>query len=204
LIDCAIASLAELGFQRTTVAEVGRRARVSKGVVTYHFPARDDLIRAVATTIFESVATHVGSRLQQAEPGAFVEAYIWAWVDYYRSHRDLMVAIAEIWTGFRDPAGRPYYGSETIEPELAGVQHALAAGQADHRLGPFSTRVMAVSLKGALDALLGQLIADPELDLDAYGRGLVELFTRAASPIPPARAGAPLPDEGARHDDDRA
>jgi dihydrodipicolinate synthase/N-acetylneuraminate lyase len=38
---------------------------------------------------------------------------------------------------------------------------------------------MAVSLKGALDALLTQLTADTELDLDAYGQQLVTLFTRA-------------------------
>jgi TetR/AcrR family fatty acid metabolism transcriptional regulator len=182
LVGCAIASLAELGFQRTTVAEVGRRAGVSKGVVTYHFPARDDLIRAVVAQIFDSISQHVGARLAHADADTFVETYIWAWVEYYRSHREDMVAVAEVWTSFRDPAGRPYFGLETIEPELAGVEHALAAGQAQQRLGPFSTRVMAVTLKGALDALLTQLTADPELDLDAYGRQLVTLFTRATHP----------------------
>jgi TetR/AcrR family transcriptional regulator, fatty acid metabolism regulator protein len=179
LVDCAIASLVELGYQRTTVAEVGRRAGVSKGVVTYHFPARDDLIRAVVAEIFESIANHVGARTMKADAGAFVETYIWAWVDYYRTHRDYMVAVAEIWTSFRDRDGHPYFGLETIEPELAGVQQALAAGQADQRLGQFSTRVMAVTLKGALDALLTQLAADPDLDLDVYGQQLVTLFTRA-------------------------
>jgi TetR/AcrR family transcriptional regulator, fatty acid metabolism regulator protein len=182
LVACAIASLAELGYQRTSVAEVGRRAGVSKGVVTYHFPARDDLIRAVVAEIFDSIASQVGARMRQADSGSFVEVYIWAWVDYYRTHRDYMVAVAEIWTSFRDRDGRPYFGVETIEPELAGVQQALAAGQASERLGQFSTRVMAVSLKGALDALLTQLTADPELDLDAYGQQLVTLFTRATHP----------------------
>jgi AcrR family transcriptional regulator len=182
LVDCAIASLAELGYQRTSVAEVGRRASVSKGVVTYHFPSRDDLIRTVMAEIFDSIASHVGARVTQPNSGSFVEVYIWAWVDYYRAHRDYMVAVAEIWTSFRDRDGRPYFGLETIEPELAGVQQALAAEQATGRLGKFSTRVMAVSLKGALDALLTQLTADPELDLDAYGQQLVTLFTSATHP----------------------
>ena len=46
LVDCAIEAIAELGFPRASVAEVARRAGVSKGVVTYHFPAKDDLIQA--------------------------------------------------------------------------------------------------------------------------------------------------------------
>ena len=151
-------------------------------MVNYHFPARDDLIRAVVAQIFDSISQHVGARLADADAATFVETYIWAWVDYYRVRRDDMVAVAEVWTSFRDAAGRPYFGLETIEPELAGVEQALAAGQEDRRLGEFSTRVMAVSLKGALDALLTQLIADPQLDLDAYGRQLVTLFTRATHP----------------------
>jgi hypothetical protein len=38
---------------------------------------------------------------------------------------------------------------------------------------------MAVSIKAALDALLGQLAVDPDLDLEAYGAELVTLFERA-------------------------
>ena len=41
LVEHTIAALSELGYQQTTVAEVARRAGVSKGVVTYHFPAPD-------------------------------------------------------------------------------------------------------------------------------------------------------------------
>jgi len=45
LVECTIDAIAELGFPRASVAEVARRAGVSKGVVTYHFAAKDDLIR---------------------------------------------------------------------------------------------------------------------------------------------------------------
>ena len=43
---------------------------------------------------------------------------------------------------------------------------------------------MAVSIKAALDALLNQFAADPELDLEAYGAELVTLFARATRPDP--------------------
>ena len=55
----------------------------------------------------------------------------------------------------------------------------LEYGQADGSLGKFDARVMAVTLKASLDALLNQLAADPELDLEAYGAELVRLFERA-------------------------
>ena len=68
LIRCTIEALSTVGYQQTTVAEVARRAGVSKGVVTYHFPAHDDLIWAVVAEVFKSVAEEVGDRLGSAMP----------------------------------------------------------------------------------------------------------------------------------------
>ena len=182
LVGHAIDALAEIGYQQTTVAEVARRAGVSKGVVTYYFPARDDLVWAVVAAVFASIGEHVGSRLDDVPPGRFVARYLTAWVDYYRTCRREMMAIAEIWTSFRDASGRPHLGARTLDQERALVEAALAAGQADGTLGDFSTRVMAVTLKAALDGLLAQLAMDPGLDLDAYLAELIGLFDRAARP----------------------
>lgn len=185
LIGCAVDALAEVGYQQTTVAEVARRAGVSKGVVTYYFPARDDLVRAVVAAVFASVGEAVGSRLADVPPERYVAAYLDAWVGYYRTRRREMMAIAEIWTNFRDADGRPQLDARTLGQERAMVEAHLAAGQAEGTLGQFSTRVMAVTLKAALDGLLGQLAVQPDLDLDAYRDELVGLFDRATRPAPP-------------------
>jgi TetR/AcrR family transcriptional regulator, fatty acid metabolism regulator protein len=182
LVGCAVDALAEVGYQQTTVAEVARRAGVSKGVVTYYFPARDDLLWAVVAAAFASVGEHVGSRLVDVAPGRFVAAYLAAWVDYYRAHHREMMAIAELWTSFRDAGGRPHLDARTLGRERELVEAALAAGQAEGTLGEFSPRVMAVTLKAALDGLLGQLVMEPALDLDAYRDELIALFDRATRP----------------------
>lgn len=182
LVGCAIDALVEVGYQQTTVAEVARRAGVSKGVVTYYFPARDDLIWAVVGAVFASVGEHVGSRLEDVPPRSFVAAYLGAWVDYYRTYHREMIAIAEIWTSFRDANGRPHLDARTLGRERTLVEAALTAGQAEGTLTDFSPRVVAVTLKAALDGLLAQLALEPGLDLDAYRDELVALFDRATRP----------------------
>jgi hypothetical protein len=132
--------------------------------------------------IFASVGEHVGSRLENVPPARFIAVYLGAWVDYYRTHRREMVAIAELWTSFRDANGRLHLDARTLGSERALVEAALEAGQADGTLGDFSTRVMAVTLKAALDGLLAQLALEPALDLDAYRDELVALFDRATRP----------------------
>jgi AcrR family transcriptional regulator len=49
-----------------------------KGVVTYHFAAKDDLIFAVAEHIIDSMAEFLDPGGEDVEPEAFVAAYITA------------------------------------------------------------------------------------------------------------------------------
>ena len=182
LIDCTIGAVVELGFQGASVGEVAQRAGVSKGVVTYHFAAKDDLIFAAVARIFDSITEALESRLRGTSPETFVADYINAWVDYYRTQTRYVLAIREIWGNFRDDRGHQHFGSQAIEGELGVVRQVLEYGQAEGILSDFDARVMAATMKAALDSLLNQLAADPELDVEAYGRELVTLFERATRP----------------------
>ena len=46
LLEAAVASLAEAGWARTTVATVAARAGVTRGAAQHHFPTRGDLVTA--------------------------------------------------------------------------------------------------------------------------------------------------------------
>ena len=184
LLGCAIDAIVDRGFQGMSVGEVARRAGVSKGVVTYHFAAKADLVYEVVAQIFDSITEFLESRLGRTTPETFVADYITAWVEYYRTHLRYMLAIGEIWANFRDETGRRRFGEQAVAGELADVQRALELGQADGNRGQFSARVMAVTIKAALDALLGQLASDPELALTAYGDEFVALFERATRANP--------------------
>jgi AcrR family transcriptional regulator len=182
LVDCAIDAIVELGFQGTSVGAVAQRAGVSKGVVTYHFASKDDLIFAVVARISDSITEALEDRLRGTSPETFVADYIDAWIEYYRTHTTYMLAIGEIWSNFRDERGQQHFGAQAVAGELGVVQRVLEYGQDAGILGKFNARVMAVTIKAALDALLSQLAADPELDLEAYGAELVALFERATRP----------------------
>jgi AcrR family transcriptional regulator len=53
LLEAAIDSLAELGWQASTVAVVAERAGVSRGAAQHHFPTREDLFLAAVEHVFE-------------------------------------------------------------------------------------------------------------------------------------------------------
>jgi TetR/AcrR family transcriptional regulator, fatty acid metabolism regulator protein len=194
LVDCMIDAIAETGFARASVGEVARRAGVSKGVVTYHFAAKDDLIRAVIADVIGSMAEYLEPRLIAAEPDRFPErfiaAYVSAWAGYYRSHTRQVLALVRIFNA-RDESGRPDPAFRTRAGEVAAIERVLRLGQDLGRFGSFDPRVMASVIKVAVEDLLNQFINDPDLDVEGYAAQLASLFERATQPDR---------DEGGSHD----
>jgi TetR/AcrR family transcriptional regulator, fatty acid metabolism regulator protein len=192
LVGCAIDATFELGFQRASVAEVARRAGVSKGVVTYHFPAKDDLVRAVIADVLDSMIEYLEPRLLAAEPGAFPErylgAYVTAWAGYLRTHSRTVIALVRIYNNFRDESGEPDVTLRALldarAADVATLTQVLQLGQAGGTLGAFSAPVVAATVKAVMDDLMLQFAADPELDLEGYGAELVALFDRATGAHP--------------------
>ena len=196
LVACAIDAIVELGFQRTSVAEVARRADVSKGVVTYHFPAKDELISAVVGDVLTAMVTYLEPRLRGAEPQAFPErylrAYVTAWAEFLRTHSRPVTALIRIYNSLRDESGESDAALRALldarARDVSLLTQILALGQANGTLGAFSAPVMAATVKAVMDDLMLQVAADPELDLDGYAAALVTLFERAtgtAESVPP-------------------
>jgi TetR/AcrR family transcriptional regulator, fatty acid metabolism regulator protein len=202
LVACAIDAIVELGFQRTSVAEVARRADVSKGVVTYHFPAKDELIGAVIGDVLTAMVTYLEPRLRDAEPEVFPErylrAYVEAWAGLLRTHSRPVIALVRIYNSFRDESGEPNAalraGLDARARDVSLLTQILALGQAKGTLGAFSAPVMAATVKAVMDDLMLQLAADPELDLEAYAVALVTLFERATA-TPESFPGQPAEEE---------
>jgi TetR/AcrR family transcriptional regulator, fatty acid metabolism regulator protein len=191
LVHCMIEAIAEVGFARASVGEVARRAGVSKGVVTYHFAAKDDLIRAVIADVIADMAEYLQPRILAAGPAQFPErfiaAYVTAWAGYYRSHARQVLALARIFNAFRDESGRPNPAFGARAGEVAAIERVLRAGQGMGRLGSFDPHVMAGVIKVAVEDLLTQFVNDPELDLEGYAAQLVTLFERATQLVPADR-----------------
>jgi AcrR family transcriptional regulator len=189
LVACAIDAIVEQGFQRTSVAEVARRAGVSKGVVTYHFPAKDELVSAVVGDVLTAMVTYLEPRLRGAEPEAFPErylrAYVAAWAGFLRTHSRPVIALVRIYNSVRDESVEPNAALSALldarARDVTLLTQIFALGQAKGTLGAFSAPVMAATVKAVMDDLMLQVAADAGLDLDAYATALVTLFERATA-----------------------
>jgi TetR/AcrR family fatty acid metabolism transcriptional regulator len=180
LIECAIETIATLGYGQASLAKIAKRAGISKGVIIYYFKSREELIEQVVTDIYTAAVQAVTPQIA-AQPTAQLQlhAYIRSAVEYIGTHRMQMVALLEIALNFRTEDGKLRYGGTTEEWILTALEARLRQGQEDGEFRAFDVRVMAVTIRRAIDAVAPLLAAHPHLDTASYARELVTLFDRA-------------------------
>jgi AcrR family transcriptional regulator len=185
IVQAAIDTIAEVGFARASLAAIGARIGISKGLVGYHFQGKDELIREVVVEILARGRAFMMSRIDHACPEpAVLRTYIEANLEFMLAHRNEVVALVEVIFNGAGPGGeRSFYRDADADTVLKELEQLLAQYQASGALrGDFQPAVMATAIRGAIDAVPYRLAREPSLDIREYGRQLADIFDRATRP----------------------
>jgi AcrR family transcriptional regulator len=180
IVEAAIDTIAEVGFARASLARIGDRIGISKGLIGYHFAGKDDLIKQVVFEILEQGKAYMRPRIlaEAATGSSFLRAYIGSNLAFMKEHRNHMVAIVEIARGGITADGKQrFYGDADIDEAVQVLEEHLAHFQAAGELRPdFDPRVTAVAIRAAIDAVPRRLAHDPNLDVDNYAREIANIL----------------------------
>lgn len=180
IVACAIETLAEDGYGQATMARIAERAAVSKSVIVYHFGGKDAVFEAVIAGVYAAATDAVRPRVEAETTAAGkLRTYIRARVEFLGTHRNHMLALFEVWMNFRDDHGRLRLGEHDAEATVDAIEEILRAGQRSGEFTGFSTPVMAMAIRQAIDGVLLLSRVRPDLDLDLHAAELVALFERA-------------------------
>jgi TetR/AcrR family transcriptional repressor of bet genes len=169
LIESAIIVMAERGLEGTTFATIAEKSGLSRGLVTFHFKTKEQLIAAaldLAGQIYESSwNTHVRNpKLAPAERLAAVIAHD---VTFVRRHP----AILSLWyTTWGEARSQEIYRTNTSEADrvyVAELAQAFGAMTGDPKGKSRSSRAKA----RALNALVFGLWLDSHIDPESFDEG---------------------------------
>jgi AcrR family transcriptional regulator len=184
IVQAAIDTIAEIGFARASLARIGERVGISKGLIGYHFAGKDELIREVVSEIIEEGKAYMIPRILAEQPGPdMLRAYIESNLGFMREHPNYMLAISEIRRNGVSADGRQrFYGDADMDGFARELEDSLSSFQAGgHLRADFDADVMAIAIRAAIDAVPRRL-ADPAFDIDKYARQIAELFVQATRP----------------------
>ncbi len=180
IIEAAIDTIAQSGYADASLARIAERAAISKGVISYHFNGKDELLEQVVVQVYDGIAADVTPKIL-AQPSAreALRTHILEVARYMQARPTRLLALSAIFTSAREPDGTLRYGAADNEPIYQGLEELFRRGQQAGQFHGFGVRVMAVTLQGALDAMFDYWVTHPEHDLEAHARQLAETFDLA-------------------------
>ncbi len=182
IVGAAIDTIAEVGYGQASLARIAARVGISKGVISYHFAGKDDLIKQVVIDVVEAGRAYILPRVFVESSGpAMLRAYIESNLAFMREHRNYMVAVVEILRNgaFMTHGGRRVDGRD-VDVATRLLQEQLARLQAGGELrSDFDPGAVAVAIRATIDVVPHLLVIDPDFDIDKYAREVASIFDLA-------------------------
>jgi AcrR family transcriptional regulator len=164
---------------QTSFARIAGRLGISRGLISYHFENKDDLIKQVVREAAEQAIAYIRPRVLAESAGpAMLRAYIESNLAFMRDHRNNVLAMIEI---ARSAEGRRIHSGDTAVINAVGaLEHVLSESQTAGQFRPdFDPHVMAIAIRAAIEAASPRLALDPEFDMDHYASQIITVFDLA-------------------------
>lgn len=176
IVQAAVASIADVGYGKTSFARIAERAGLSStGLISYHFRGKRQLDAAIAAFVLEDLGAWMYQHMSgAADPPAALESYIRSLIGYMQERPSHLAAFADLVLH-----GALEWESGDQTQATSALVDILRQGHKSGQFRPFDVDVMANTIQRSLDGIPFLQRANPDLDLDAYAAELVELFRRA-------------------------
>ena len=180
IVECAIDTIAELGFAKASVDQIARRVGVSKGVITYHFPNKEGIVDAVIEKVVAAGRTYMEPRIMaETSAAGRLRAYIESDLEFMDANRRPLIALVEIAMSARREDGSLVIGPESLARRVASLEEKQPAGQRSREFRRINTRVMALTIIQAIDGVPVLLTREPNLDVKLHAQELATIFALA-------------------------
>ncbi|MEU6829537.1 TetR/AcrR family transcriptional regulator [Nocardia beijingensis] len=181
IIAAAVEVISEVGYANASLARIAERAGISKGVISYHFDGKDDLMTQLVVQLYVSAAEYIAPRVAAAAgPRASLLAYLESNLGFIEANTTYVAALVEVVTNLRDADGNPKFASADGERDIiAPLADILSEGQRSGEFGEFDPLLMAKSIRDAVDGAAGRAVREPDFAMDAYAAHLCRLFDAA-------------------------
>jgi AcrR family transcriptional regulator len=177
IVEAAIDTLAELGYAKASFARIAQRARISPGLISYHFRNKQELMEQVVAEVNADMERAIEERAEGAEGHvAVLRAVIEGFVHYCAERPARLVAVGQI----EHAEG---WGAQEREQSIGDFEQLLRSGQDDGEFRTFSSRLMAATILAALEAVPTELHARPDTDVRTYADELATAFELAVRKV---------------------
>lgn len=180
IIQAVIEVLNEIGYVQTSLAKIAKQAKISTGLVSYHFSDKEDLINHTLMYLMTVQVNYIKEHIE-AETGAYqkLTAFIKASLHYQKQYYANNVAMLEIIFNARDGDNTPYYKlvNEGDDPIYVMLEQILAQGQQERVFAAeLQPKTVSILINGAIGESM--LLQNETFDMEGYQAELMKMVTK--------------------------
>ena len=175
IVDAAIDTIAEVGYAHASLARIAVRLGISKGVISYHFAGKDDLVAEIIRQVLAQARAHMEPRINSKTTGPeMLRAYIESNLEFIRDNPNQLNAVMEIARAAVADGKHPF--RPNADAGLRILAEMLTRFQNTGELRrDFDPDAMAMAIRASIDAATRRVI-DPAFDIDRYASEVATLF----------------------------
>jgi AcrR family transcriptional regulator len=175
IVGAAIDAIAEVGYANASLARIAVRLGISKGVISYHFAGKDDLVAEIVRQVLQEARAYMEPRVNRKSTGPeMLRAYIESNLEFIRDNPNQLKAVMEIARAAVADGKQPF--RPNADTGLRILAEMLTRFQNSGDLRPdFDPHAMAMAIRASIDAATRRVI-DPAFDIDQYANELATLF----------------------------
>ena len=178
IVRTAIETIAARGFSRASLAQIAREAGISKGVISYHFAGKDDLIEEILAWLVREPAEFIKDRVNRAETALEkLGAYVTANFEFMKRNRAAYLALVDLWGRRGAAIDHDRFNAEAYEPSRHYLAKILEAGCDSGELRPLPILATASLIQATIDGVMLQWVFNSEaVDLDVSRDQILEMI----------------------------
>lgn len=180
IIQACIDALDEYGYTNVSLTKVARKAKVSTGLISYHFSGKKDLINQTLLYLLNKKLDYISGKVFQEESSiSQLKAYVEASLAYQVANYKNNIALIEIVFNARNEEGVPYYKADDDEEDQlnALLKDILLEGQKRKEFSDeFNVEMMCILIQGAIEESM--LHPNKSFSYEKYKEELIRMITK--------------------------
>jgi AcrR family transcriptional regulator len=183
IVECTIETISEMGYAQASLGQIAKRAKISKGVISYHFSSKEEILAQVVTEYFIACQSFIVPQLEaQTSAKDMLQIYLEANLNFVDKNRKHVFAVIEIVSNERTDDGKLRFVADHDDTIFLPIENILRLGMQEgifRDFSPLSARVMALTIRHAIDGFSLELMRTPEINVQDYIQELVTIFDRS-------------------------
>ncbi|MFE1591679.1 TetR/AcrR family transcriptional regulator [Nocardia sp. NPDC058705] len=180
IIASTVEVISEVGYANASLARIAEHAGISKGVISYHFDGKDELMSQVVIQLIVSGAEYMGPIVDAAIADghrACLHAYLASNLQFIDDNRSYVAAVGDIVLNLRGPDGTLRFDTPDGDREMiAPLVSVLSEGQRTGEFGDFDPTVVARLIRDSIDGVAGRAVREPDFDMGRYRSHLIRMY----------------------------